>query len=176
MAMLLQEKVRKTSKKLKGNYSQRNLTKPFETFSRLSGIPDAGQSRVSGLLTGVHQAIPLAIATTLRCKRSFAKNFCSENEIFAISFAKQFAIASELIRSASFAALSLRFRGKNLLANFRFASEFAFAFAAVSLRPRCTQPLKGSRHCCSWSEVPPSVSQNCTQTSKSAPCCGCAKR
>ena len=87
----------------------------------------------------VHQAIAFAIASEFCRKLAFARKFCSEDEIFAISFAISFAFASEFLRSAQFAAFRLRFGGKNSLANSRGASEFAFAFAAVSLRPRCTQ-------------------------------------
>ena len=64
----------------------------------------------------------------------------SESVSFAISFAKPFAIANESICSASFAASSLRFCGQNSLSNFQSASEFAFAFAAVSVRPQCAHP------------------------------------
>ena len=71
--------------------------------------------------------------------RPFARNFRSESPNLAISFAKPFAIAGELIRSAKLAAFLLRFGGHNSLANSRGASEFAFAFAAVSLRPWCAQ-------------------------------------
>ena len=72
-------------------------------------------------------------------KLPFARNFPQRGRNFRISFAKPFAFASEFLRNADFAASSLRFVGSNSLANFRGASEFAFAFAAVSLRPRCTQ-------------------------------------
>ena len=66
-------------------------------------------------------------------------SFRSENENFAVPFAKPFTFASEFHRNAEFAAFCLGFGGSNLLANARGASEFAFAFAAVSLRPRCTR-------------------------------------
>ena len=89
----------------------------------------------------VHQAIAFAIASEFCRKLPFARNFRSKDEIFAISFAKPFAFASEFLRNAQFAAFCLRFGGKNSLANFRGASEFAFAFAVVSLRPRCTRGL-----------------------------------
>ena len=75
-------------------------------------------------------------------KLPFARNFRSEDESFAISFAKPVAFASDVLRSAKFATFRLRFGGKNSLANSRGASEFAFAFAAVSLRLRCTQFLE----------------------------------
>ena len=87
----------------------------------------------------VHQAIPFAITSEFCRKRPFARNFRNENEIFAIQFAKPFAFASEFLRNATFAAFCLRFGAENSLANCRGASEFAFA--ALSLRPRCTQPL-----------------------------------
>ena len=51
--------------------------------------------------------------------------------IFAISFAKPFAFASEFLRNAESAAFCLRFGGENSLANSRGAPEFAFAFAAL---------------------------------------------
>ena len=56
----------------------------------------------------MHHALAFAIASEFRRKRPFARNFRSENEVSAISFAKPFAFASELIRSAEFA----RFGGK----------------------------------------------------------------
>ena len=87
----------------------------------------------------MHHAIAFAIASEFCRKRPFARIFRSENEFLTISFAKPFAIASELTRSAQFAAFLWRFGGQNSLANSWGASEFAFAFAAVSLRPRCTQ-------------------------------------
>ena len=87
----------------------------------------------------VHQAIAFAIASKFCRRLPFARDFRSEDDIFAISFAKPFAFASEFLRSAQFAAFCLRFGGQNSLANCRGASEFAFAFAAVSLRPQCTQ-------------------------------------
>ena len=85
----------------------------------------------------MHQAIAVAIASEFCGKCPFARNFRGENELFASSesFAKPFAIASEVIRSAYFAAF---FSGIWSLANVQGAS-FAFVFAAVSLRPRCTQ-------------------------------------
>ena len=49
----------------------------------------------------VHHAIAFAIASEFCRKHPFARNFRSEDDIFAISFAKPFALsASELIRSA----------------------------------------------------------------------------
>ena len=51
----------------------------------------------------------------------FARNFCGEDDIFAVSCAKP-----------------LSERPRRLLL-FLVPSEFVFAFAAVSLRPRCTQ-------------------------------------
>ena len=80
----------------------------------------------------MHQAIAFAIASEFCRKRPFARNFRNENKISAISFAKPFAFASEFLRNAYFAAFSLGLDGHNSLANFRGASEFAFAFAAVS--------------------------------------------
>ena len=44
-------------------------------------------------------------------KLPLARNFRSEDEIFAISLAKPFAFASEFLHNAKFAALSLRFDG-----------------------------------------------------------------
>ena len=85
----------------------------------------------------MHQAVAVPIASELCRKHPFARTFCSENGIVAISFAKPFAIASGLIRNAQFATFSLRFGGQNSLPTSRSASEFAFA--AVSLRPRRTQ-------------------------------------
>ena len=49
----------------------------------------------------VHQAIAFAIASRFCHKCSFARNFRSENKMFAISFARPFAIASEVIGSNS---------------------------------------------------------------------------
>ena len=72
-------------------------------------------------------------------KCPFARNVRSENEILDISLTELFTIASKFIRGAQFAAFSLRFGGQNWLAKFQRASEFAFAFAVVSLRPRFTQ-------------------------------------
>ena len=65
----------------------------------------------------MHHAIAFAIASESCRKRPFARNFRSENEFLTISFAKPFAIASELIRSAQFAAFLWRFGGQNSLAN-----------------------------------------------------------
>ena len=56
-----------------------------------------------------------------------------ENEIFEALIAKPFAIASKFLRNAQFATFCLRFGGYNSLANCRGASEFAFAFAAVTV-------------------------------------------
>ena len=51
-----------------------------------------------------------------------------------------FAVAGELIFAAlNLQPLCLRLGGSKSLANFRGASEFTFAFAAVPLRPRCVQ-------------------------------------
>ena len=84
----------------------------------------------------MHQAIAFAIASEFCRKRQLARNFCSKNETFAISFAKPFAIASESVRSAQVATFSLRVRfigGENSPANFRgCVSEFAFAFNAAT--------------------------------------------
>ena len=78
----------------------------------------------------MHQAIAFAIASEVCHELPFAKNFRNDDEIFVISFANEF------LRNAQFTAFSLRFGRENLLANFRAASEFEFAFAAVSRRLR----------------------------------------
>ena len=57
----------------------------------------------------VHHAIAFAIASEFCRKRPFARNFRSENEVSAISFAKPLTFASEFIRNAEFAVFSLRF-------------------------------------------------------------------
>ena len=80
-----------------------------------------------------HQAIAFAIAGKFCRKRPFTRPIHSENEIFAILFTKPFTIASKLICSTQFATFCLKFGGQKPLANFRGASKFAFAFAAVSL-------------------------------------------
>ena len=82
----------------------------------------------------MHHAIAFAIASECCRKLPFARNFRSEDEIFAFHSQKH---SSEFLRDAEFAAFSVRFGGRNSLANSRGASEFAFAFAfaAVSLRP-----------------------------------------
>ena len=67
----------------------------------------------------MHQAIAFAIAGEFCRKRPFArKKFRSEDEIFAISFAKPFAFASGFLRNAQFAAFCSRSGGQ------KFASEF----------------------------------------------------
>ena len=81
----------------------------------------------------VRQAIAFAIVFEFCRKLPFARNFCSEDEIFAISFAKPFVFASEFLPNAWFAAFCLRFCGENFLAHFRGASEFAFAFAFAAV-------------------------------------------
>ena len=48
----------------------------------------------------MHHAIAFAIASEFCRKRPFARNFRSENEIFAISFARPFAFASKFLRNA----------------------------------------------------------------------------
>ena len=48
----------------------------------------------------VHPAIAFAIASEFCRKRPFARNFRIENDILVTSFAKPFAITSELIRNA----------------------------------------------------------------------------
>ena len=79
-------------------------------------FPVAERCRVSGW---VHQAIAFAIASEFRRKLPFARHFRNEDAIFALSFAQPFASASEFefLRNAEFAAFSLRFGGKNSLAN-----------------------------------------------------------
>ena len=61
----------------------------------------------------MHQAIAFAIASEFCRKLPFARTFCGQDEISAISFAKPFAFASELLRNAQFAIFGLRFGGKN---------------------------------------------------------------
>ena len=89
----------------------------------------------------MHHAIAFAFASEFCRKLPFARNFRSEDEIFAISFADFHSHSRcEFLRNATFAAFFfeiwwLRFAGEIRLG----ASEFAFAFTAGSLRPRCTQ-------------------------------------
>ena len=52
----------------------------------------------------MHHAIAFAFASEFCRKLPFARNFRSEDEIFAISFAKPFTFASEFLRNAKFAA------------------------------------------------------------------------
>ena len=59
----------------------------------------------------VHQAIAFGIATEICHKLPFARNFRSEDEIFALSFAKPFAFASDFLHNAQLAAVCLRFGG-----------------------------------------------------------------
>ena len=96
----------------------------------------------------MNQAVAFAIAREFCRKRPFARNYRNEDETFAISFTKPFAFAGEFLRNAWFAAFCLRFGGYKLLANFRGASEFAFAFAALSLRLRSTQKLRKTKSFC----------------------------
>ena len=131
----------------------------MQTIESLNANPNSwkpksvlANSPLQGAHNWVHQAIAFAIASEFCHSLPFARDFRSEDDIFAISFAKPFAFASEFLRSAQFAAFCLRFGGQNSLANCRGASEFAFAFAfaAVSLRPQCTQAHKCSCDVPQW--------------------------
>ena len=94
---------------------------------------------ISDLWAWVHHAIAFAIASEFCRKRPFARNFRSENENLQFhsqnhshSLANSFATPNSQLFVWDLVP-------KNSLANFRGASEFAFPFAAVSLRPWCTQ-------------------------------------
>ena len=69
----------------------------------------------------MHQAIAFAIACKFCRKLPFAKTFRNEEQTFAMSVAKSFALASEIFRNGqlNFAAFCLRFGGETSLANFR---------------------------------------------------------
>ena len=93
----------------------------------------------------MHQAIAFAIASEFCRKLAFARKFRSEDKIFAISFAKPFAFASEFLRNAQFAAFRLRFGGKNSLANSRGARQNSHSH---SQRYRCDRgALRGALEC-----------------------------
>ena len=60
-------------------------------------------------------ALAFASASEFCGKLPFVRNFRSEDNIFATSFAKPFAFASEFLRNAECAAFCLRFGGSNSL-------------------------------------------------------------
>ena len=87
----------------------------------------------------MHQAIAFAIASEFCRKLPFVRNFRSEDEISAFHSQKHSHSLANSFATLNSQLFVCDLVGLNSPANFQGASEFAFAFVAVSLRPRCTQ-------------------------------------
>ena len=84
--------------------------------------------------------VAFAIFSVVSQTCALARSLRNENEIFTMSFAKPCVRRlSDYFAAIGSQLFSFEIWWQVLLANSRGASEFAFALAAVSLQPRCTQ-------------------------------------
>ena len=143
-----------------------NLSHYFYT-AKMPPIFDPKKCTVSSLLSAPSHRIQKSLV-------NFVANFHSQGNCAVRTTFSQFHSQKNSHSLAnSFVMLSSQFLSeiwRRTFANeFSGASEFAFAFAAVSLRPRCTQfPCKNTKlpHCTYVTHIPPPPPQIHPQNSR----------